>query len=504
VKSSLWIGFSLLLAGGCAFKVNGGGQSDPHHDMSTQPGGGGGDLAGTDGAVGDMTAPPGSDLATGPDMAPVCVAGGKRCNGTALETCRGDGSGFDSTACDYGCGTSGGAHCKTYTPSAPVITSDFSNNDGTAVSLATAGTYIFDTYDGSITAPAGGMGRDANDGQDVSASEIKDHIGFRRASGYAVWSFASLTVASGVTVMFTDSNDTSGTTTDNQYIPAFAVNGAVDVGGAIDVRGYASSAGMFSACAGTSPGPGGGVGQNGGTGGFAAGGSGHGVAGTAPAGGSGGSYGGVGSLGSGTTNGGGAATYGNVTLSPLLGGSGGGAGVTAFPPTGGGGGGALEIASTGAITIEGTIDAGGCGGAASGADSGGGGGSGGAILVEGKTITLGGSSMIAANGGGGGGGGQAVMNGQGQPGDEATATKTPANGGSGGGKGGAGGNGGAAGSPSTHGVVNTGGNSGNGGGGGGVGRIRLNTLSGTASGSSDRLSPTVTDGQATVGTLSLQ
>jgi len=81
------------------------------------------------------------------------------------------------------------------------------------------------------------------------------------------------------------------------------------------------------------------------------------------------------------------APYGNAELLPLIGGSGGGGGDAALGTTsagGGGGGGAILIASSGTITLTGTINA--RGGSGGGGNNPGGGGSGGAIRLVATTI----------------------------------------------------------------------------------------------------------------------
>lgn len=98
-------------------------------------------------------------------------------------------------------------------------------------------------------------------------------------------------------------------------------------------------------------------------------------------------------------------SYGSVSLLPLIGGSGGGgggAGTTFGGSGGGGGGGAILIASTGTVTIDGSVLAnGGSSGASSGGGSTaangatGGGGSGGAIRVVATTIA--GAGTVTAN-----------------------------------------------------------------------------------------------------------
>jgi hypothetical protein len=175
----------------------------------------------------------------------------------------------------------------------------------------------------------------------------------------------------------------------------------------------------------------------------------------------------------------GGTTYGNETLIPLLGGSGGGS------ENGGAGGGALQLvaASEIQIGITGVVDAGGGGGR----NGGGGGGSGGSLLLEAPSVTI--EGVLAANGGGGG----ASVGGSG--GSDATPNANPAlgEGASNGGEGSAGDEAnGAAGVYVNNNDVP--------GGGGGAGRIRINTLDGTAA-ITGTLSPSEVTGCATLGEL---
>jgi hypothetical protein len=137
-------------------------------------------------------------------------------------------------------------------------------------------------------------------------------------------------------------------------------------------------------------------------------------------GGAGGSYGSSGGAGGDGGSGGPLAggrpgpVYGNLEISPLVGGSGGGAGVPGLGAGGDGagggwGGGALQISARGHIVVSssGVIDASGDGGfegrdqnTDSARGSGGGGGSGGALLLEAPYVLVEGS--LTANGGGGG------------------------------------------------------------------------------------------------------
>jgi hypothetical protein len=173
-------------------------------------------------------------------------------------------------------------------------------------------------------------------------------------------------------------------------------------------------------------------------------------------------------------------TYGNATITPLVGGSAGGAGDSQSA-----GGGAIQIVAGQSITLTAyaAINAGGGGGV--NIDDYAGGGSGGAILLEAPTVTIGGN--LGANGGGG-------MSGF-ASGADATANATAAAGGS---------PYGGAGSAGTtingaNGTASTGANA-VGGGGGGAGRIRINTANGSAT-ITGIVSPALSTACATQGTL---
>jgi hypothetical protein len=115
--------------------------------------------------------------------------------------------------------------------------------------------------------------------------------------------------------------------------------------------------------------------------------------------GAGGGYGSAGTVGGGTGPGPAGPKWGAVTILPLIGGSGGGGGGTNNNNRGGGGGGgggAILIASSGTITINGTVLA--RGGDGLGANGPGGGGSGGAIRLIANTIN--GTGSLNVNGGG--------------------------------------------------------------------------------------------------------
>jgi hypothetical protein len=203
-------------------------------------------------------------------------------------------------------------------------------------------------------------------------------------------------------------------------------------------------------------------------------------------GGGGGAYcgaGGVAVASAGTAVAPGGVAYGNATITPLLGGSAGGGG-GGFPAGGGAGGGAIQIIAGTSITVGavGAITAGGGGG--SGGNSGGGG-SGGAILLEAPTVTIAGT--LAANGGGGG-----------PTGANASANAQPASGGLDGDSNVVGGAGSAGATINGSPAVSA--DKSQGGGGGGAGRIRINTLSGSAT-LGGTLSPAASTPCVTQGTL---
>lgn len=378
-----------------------------------------------------------------------------------------------STKCQFECTPTGTPHCTAIAPTGIVPPSMLDVAGTTAIALVANVNFFTDT--GAIADL-----RVAN--QNASKLEVKSGIGYQLVTGpagqkVATWSFASLTVPSGIVARFTSANPA-----------ALIAKSTVTIVGLVDIRGYDASDAVcgHGTTAPSAGGPGGGAG---GLGASAATGLGAGHPGVASGsyfvGPSAGSYGGAG--GSGGTTGGGTmgtlagAPYGDFLLTLLTGGSGGGG--NGF--SGGGGGGALQIVAGERITIgggasAGGINAGGCGGAggASG-NPGGAGGSGGAILLEAPVMDLQPNGTVAANGGGGAVGGTGGGNsGAGQPGDLGVV------GGVGGtlpgtgyglpGVGGAkdrpnGGNGDAGGSTSGSG----------GSGGGSVGRIRINNLTGT-------------------------
>lgn len=224
-----------------------------------------------------------------------------------------------------------------------------------------------------------------------------------------VFNYTTVNIPSGVTVTYKKNSKNTPVTV--------LASGDVTINGSINLNG--SSANYLI------PGDGGPGGFDGGQGGASYGigkrgeGPGGGTGGGAytgteygSAGGSGGGFSSVGSAGGASPYGWVAASTGGVSYSserilPAIGGSGGGGGggTSKFVGGGGGGGGgAIVIASTGTITVNGTISANGGTGAtpSSGQSyySGGGGGSGGSIRLIANTIA--GNGTITSNGGGGG------------------------------------------------------------------------------------------------------
>lgn len=243
-----------------------------------------------------------------------------------------------------------------------------------------------------------------------------------------VFNFTTVNIPSGVTVTF-KRNET------NTPVVLLA-SGDVTINGAIKVNGGAATHTGTAVNGNLAddgiPGVGGPGGYDGGRGGLAAtskrGGNGLGPGGGWPGdymsggytnypGGGGGGFGSAGApayKNNGSTIGGGGATYGASMLLPLIGGSGGGGGsgsVTFGGSGGGGGGGAILIASSGTVTVNGSITAdggvsGNTGGVGSDRGGSGGGGSGGAIRIVATTLV--GNGTIQAVGGAPGDGGYGV------------------------------------------------------------------------------------------------
>lgn len=212
-----------------------------------------------------------------------------------------------------------------------------------------------------------------------------------------IFNFTTVNVPSGVTVTFTRNEANTPV-----YILA---TGDVVIAGTIDVSGENGIS-----ITGGKGGPGGfdgGYGGNYGTGGDGLG-PGGGLVSTLTNCGMNGGGGSFGSAGGSNNGGSSGSTYGNHQLIPLIGGSGGAGGNVQYcegifggtGPGAGGGGGAILIASSGTISVTGSILAkGGIGACSNNCGSAGGCGSGGAIKLMASTIA--GNGKISAAGGSG-------------------------------------------------------------------------------------------------------
>ena len=419
----------LVVVGACKFSANAAGDASPRPIDSS------------------IDSPVDSPLIDGSIDAPpppACTGMSTTCtNDVTLSTCSGANAIPVVSTCNWGCITTGTAHCGQLSPRGGALQSgDFTAFTGAGLTLTTA---KFNTMDGTIMGVTGGFSA-------VQRGNVM------------VYRFSSLTITGNVS--FTGPN-----------AAVFVANGAITINGVVDARGPCATNTKNA-------GPGG---FNGGDGDMDGHGTGAGAAQTGKNdGGGGGAYGGAGGIGNGGAAGG--ATYGDTLISVLVGGSGGGGGHNAGH-VGGGGGGALQLASNTSVTIgsNGGINAGGCGGgntANDGNGGGGGGGAGGAILIEAPVVTIDGA--LAVNGGAGGGDPT-----NGAPGslDRTAAT----NGNDGGGDGAAGAT-----------LKGQDAQSNPGGGGGGTGRIRLESrtgsiqVTGTMSPSLQDPGTTATSGAATV------
>lgn len=220
-----------------------------------------------------------------------------------------------------------------------------------------------------------------------------------------IFNYTTVTIPTGVTISFLKNGQNTPVT--------ILASGDVAVSGVININGSTGNNII--------PGTGGPGGFGGGQGGAA---NSAGKRGEGPGGASGGSLysstvgaggGGGGGFAAGgatgnspyTSGGAGGSAYGNERILPAIGGSGGGGAggnSTYVGGAGGGGGGAIVMASSGTITITGSITANGGVGAGtsttSSNSSGGGGGSGGSIRLVANTIS--GNGSITANAGSGG------------------------------------------------------------------------------------------------------
>lgn len=226
------------------------------------------------------------------------------------------------------------------------------------------------------------------------------------ASG--IFNYTTVNIPSGVTVKFTRNAANTPVT--------ILATGNVTIAGSIDLKG-GNGVAFQTTSVGTTSGVGGSGGFDGGNGangtvsttGGTGRGPGGGTGGTGLAGGAGGggfvAAGANGGAASGSSPGVGGAAYSDATLLPLIGGSGGGGGGSTFGQTGGGGGGgggAILIASSGTITLTGSIlTTGGNGGVVTSQPGIGGGGSGGAVRLIATTVTGSGGAINVGGGSGG-------------------------------------------------------------------------------------------------------
>ncbi len=221
-----------------------------------------------------------------------------------------------------------------------------------------------------------------------------------------VFNFTTINIPSGVTVKFNRNSRNTPVT--------LLATGNVTIGGTISVNGENGLSNGVGGKGGPSGWPGGNGGINvdlfdGRNGDGPGGGTGGNYNGTGHWGGGGGGFGAAGSnawANPVAPYGQGGPTYGTYSLLPLTGGSGGGGGAanaTARGTSGGGGGGAILIASSGTISLTGSITTVGGNGASAppyALTGTGGGGSGGAVRLIANTIS--GTGMIDVRGGTGG------------------------------------------------------------------------------------------------------
>lgn len=391
----------------------------------------------------------------------------RQCIGDELQTCV-DGR-VVVTTCALGCDGDPAA-CQLLIPSNVGEMVDYAEGEGEV----TVGDWLFDTATGEI--------RDLGDDTEVRPAGEGPHAGtgisYRPlpavgdAPPMGVFVMSALDVPSGSTLAATGTHSL-----------VLLVDGDVDIAGTVDVAASAGGA-AGGAPAGDGDGPG-------------AGGRG---AGSPDGGGGGGGLGSTGGDGGPMTPGPGGPVVGNISLVPLVAGSGGGGGGS---PGGGGGrgGGAVQISARGSINVSGTINACGQGGDGGTIEmimdmttgeitiatgGGGGGGSGGSVLLEAHAVSI--DGIVAANGGAGGQGSftddSQVDGADGDP-EVVPAPSTGGNnaGGAGSGLDGVAGDG----------LTDTEG----GGGGGGAGRIRINTPLGIESFANT--SPNTASGLTTVG-----
>jgi hypothetical protein len=413
-----------------------------------------------------------------PDGGPCAMASAECVGADVLRTCAATGATPTDTACGWGCidtGIAMLAHCGQIAPAGGgVVPGDVAADPALADVVLDPGAGDTDLF---IQADTGRIGTAGDNGRfRINGTGVISGIDFEvTTAGTKMGVFRSRSLVISAPLVLLGGEPI-----------AWVADGEIRVDGVIDARGT---------CLDTVGGPGGmpgglaiesSPGMGGGTGGGTDG----------SQGGGGGGYGGIGGHGGRSAGIGvaGGASFGDSTISILVGGGGGGGGggassVGSGSSGGGGGGGAIQLVSNTAITISlaGGINAGGCGGkAATTTNGGGGGGAGGTILLEAPVITIAGT--LAVNGGGGGGGDTGATSGQSGLLDRKAAQGGAA--GTGGSKGAAGGAASQRDGPTATNASHAGG------GGGAVGRIRMNTRGGAAD-VTGLLSPDFTDSLTT-------
>ena len=394
--------------------------------------------------------------------ASICADLSKSCiTSTVLRDCQTVGQYSVDTTCSWGCLNGSPVHCGKLQPNGGVLIETDLIPDPRLVDSMVASGGTINTGDGSITnLRAAGAG--VQNGIDFEIRNLLVAGGIRSVG---VFRFGKLTLLGNWVV--TGPNALAIASLDDIVIQ-----------GRLDLRGD---------CQGSNSGPGGfpGGGEN-----TTASGPGGGKGGSASnldhSGGGGGGYGANGGNGGRFVGGnapGAGVSWGDETISLLVGGGGGGGGsgdAGSGGGFGGGGGGAVQIAANGNVSIRVSaapsgINAGGCGGKGGLDGGGGGGGAGGTILIEAPAVELDGTYLVV-NGGGGGGGNGAPLYGNSGGWGSGRATPCPGPGPTDG----DGGGGGASGATSRQGqngqdAGSSGGYDSAGGGGGAVGRIRVNT-----------------------------
>mgnify|MGYP001424555033 FL=1 len=387
---------------------------------------------------------------------------------TTLVRCREDGTATETVACARGCNESPTPHCAMVVPTGIAPASDFSTPDLAELVLDVGNVVHSDTGEIEGLRPPNPNPR---------AFFVHEGIGFHvvTADDHSVGVFVvdRLTVKGTMNGPRATPVRVVGT-----HSVVFLAKGDVEIG----VLNVAAD------CTTNTPGPGGFAGGTptalgGGGPGGGAGGSmttvsgGGGAVITLFSGAGGGGHGGRGGAGAisnagGASGGVGGAGDTDTALVKLIGGSGGGA-TPGAGSHGGAGGGAVQIVSQTSILVQHGIAAGGCGGRSTG-NGAGGGGAGGAILLEAPTVTVAEGGFLLAGGGGGAGG---SVDGKGNDAASDHEVALVGRGGLCGSK--------RCGGDGAH-LASTAGGNGTvdgqqvGAGGGGVGRIRINTLTGSA------------------------